>query len=199
MAYCLPADDDREPDVQYALGFYFNPEGTKVVLIEKLKPKWQKGKLNGVGGKLEGNEIPTSMRPFTETYLACMVREFKEETGIETKPEDWENFATYHGEGWYMYIFKAFGDVSKAKTMEAEEVRVVDVNNLPENVINNLRFLIPMALQEDICPVHINQEDWNDYLPGIVNKEERLQVRDIIKAERKIRKEEQRKRRYGQS
>jgi 8-oxo-dGTP diphosphatase len=196
MAYCYP--DDKE-NVQYALGFYFNPEGTKVVLIEKLKPKWQKGRLNGIGGKLEGTELPTVGRTLSQTYLACMVREFKEETGIETKPEDWEEFASYRGDGWYMYIFKAFGDVTKAKTMEAEEVKVVDVNNLPENVINNLRFLIPMALQDDICPVHINQEDWNDDLPGIINEEQRKQIRDIMIAERNIRKENKRKKRYGQS
>jgi hypothetical protein len=56
-----------------------------------------------------------------------------------------------------------------------------------------------MALQDDICPVHINQEDWNDDLPGIINEEQRKQIRDIMIAERNIRKENKRKKRYGQS
>jgi 8-oxo-dGTP diphosphatase len=41
---------------QYVLGFLFDPSQKDVVLIKKLKPEWQKGKLNGVGGKIEEGE-----------------------------------------------------------------------------------------------------------------------------------------------
>lgn len=46
---------------EYVLGFAFTPKdlkgNQKVVLIEKLKPEWQKGKFNGIGGKLEKDDI----------------------------------------------------------------------------------------------------------------------------------------------
>lgn len=40
---------------KYVLGFMFSTEdrGQKVALIKKLKPKWQAGLLNGIGGKIE--------------------------------------------------------------------------------------------------------------------------------------------------
>lgn len=34
----------------YVLGFAFGPNYKKVALLHKLRPEWQKGLLNGVGG-----------------------------------------------------------------------------------------------------------------------------------------------------
>lgn len=61
--------------VHYCLGFLFDTLSLShgsVVLIEKKKPKFQRGKLNGVGGKVEPGE----------THFDAMIREFKEETGV---------------------------------------------------------------------------------------------------------------------
>jgi 8-oxo-dGTP pyrophosphatase MutT (NUDIX family) len=63
----------------YVAGFMFSPDFENVILIEKEKPAWQKGKYNAVGGKIENAETP----------MVAMAREFKKETFIETKPEDW--------------------------------------------------------------------------------------------------------------
>ena len=68
--------------IQYVLGFAFNETKEKVALIKKLKPDWQKGKFNGVGGKLEPEELP----------MEAMVREFKEETGYSSTEGDWNFF-----------------------------------------------------------------------------------------------------------
>ena len=60
-------DNSEEPDLSwldnkemmnYCAGFLFDPEKELVVLIEKQKPAWQKGKLNAVGGKIEQGETP---------------------------------------------------------------------------------------------------------------------------------------------
>ena len=59
--------------IYYVVGFLFNPDMTEVVLIKKNRPDWQKGLLNGVGGKIESGEDP----------ITAMIREFKEETGVE--------------------------------------------------------------------------------------------------------------------
>lgn len=65
--------------IDYVCGFMFSPTLTQVVLIEKKKPSWQKGLLNGVGGKVEPREEPSY----------AMAREFKEETGVVTHPQHW--------------------------------------------------------------------------------------------------------------
>jgi len=46
----------------YVAGFMFSPDLENVVLIEKQKPEWQKGKYNAVGGKIEDGETPQHKR-----------------------------------------------------------------------------------------------------------------------------------------
>lgn len=66
----------------------FDPRFHRVALIRKAKPEWQKGKLNGIGGKIEEGEGP----------FAAMVREFREETGVDHR--DWGTFAEMTGPDW---------------------------------------------------------------------------------------------------
>lgn len=62
---------------KYVAGFLFSPDFENVVLIEKNKPAWQKGKYNGIGGKIEEGETPGE----------AMRREFEEEAGLSI--DDW--------------------------------------------------------------------------------------------------------------
>ena len=55
----------------YVVGLVFDEAG-RVMLIEKKRPDWQKGFLNGVGGEIKINETP----------LEAMIRECKEESGL---------------------------------------------------------------------------------------------------------------------
>jgi len=119
--------------MNYVAGFMFNEDKDKVLLIEKQKPDWQKGKLNGIGGKIEKDELPYD----------AMVREFKEEVGIECN--DWESFCLLIGDDWVVYFYKAIGPIHTAKQIEIEKPVVVNVNELPDNIITNLSWLIPMA------------------------------------------------------
>jgi hypothetical protein len=59
-----------EPKHRFVLGFVFDFEAKKVLLVLKNRPDWQTGLLNGLGGKIEADETP----------LEAMEREFKEET-----------------------------------------------------------------------------------------------------------------------
>jgi len=72
-----------------------------------------------------------------------MRREFKEETGVEGI--DWNSLIVLAGTDWEVHFFCGFGDVEKCKSLTDEIVVVVDVNPLPENVIPNLKWLIPMV------------------------------------------------------
>lgn len=118
----------------YVAGFLFNEDKTKVALIEKQRPQWQAGLLNGIGGHIEKGE----------TSFDAMRREFKEETGVENI--DWNSLITLAGSDWEVHFFYGFGDITKVRSLTDEIVVVVDINPLPENIIDNLKWLIPMAL-----------------------------------------------------
>lgn len=123
--------------INYVCGFIFTSDLSKVTLIKKIKPDWQKGKLNGIGGKIESSD---------KTISAAMVRECKEETDIDIIENDWTHFFIEQGEGWCCYFFYGVSD-TEPKTMESEEVAqydVTEIKNLP--VIPNLKELIPNAI-----------------------------------------------------
>lgn len=65
------------------VGFLFDDPVTSVVLIEKKRPEWQKGLLNGPGGKIKNGETPET----------AMAREFFEETNLWIPPGMWREFA----------------------------------------------------------------------------------------------------------
>lgn len=122
----------------YVCGFYFDHKCRQVVLIWKNKPDWQKGKLNGVGGKIEAGETPQ----------VAMRREFKEETGIDH--EDWKGLIALSTKEWRVYFFYAIGEATSfeyAETQESEEVAKIKIDELDNYAhISNVRWLIPMAL-----------------------------------------------------
>lgn len=119
---------------KYVAGFMFNSSG-EVALVRKNKPEWQKGRLNGIGGKIEEGETP----------LAAMIREFEEETGY-LQPS-WDQFCTLTGDGFEVHFFSVLGDTSLLRTMEEEEIVVVEVEEVQIGTcIPNLTWLIPMAM-----------------------------------------------------
>ncbi len=70
----------------YVVGFAFDDD-ENVALVRKKRPEWQKGYLNGVGGKIEEGE----------SSRAAMVREFEEETGLGVPEHEWEQFVAMQG------------------------------------------------------------------------------------------------------
>lgn len=126
--------------IQYVTGFAFSDDHTKVVLIKKTKPEWQAGRFNGVGGKIEGDERP----------VEAMVREFREETGLETTLDSWKDVCCFEGKDFVVHFFSRFNDdIFGAKTTTEETVVVTETEHaheVPELFIPNLSWLIPMAL-----------------------------------------------------
>lgn len=123
---------------KYVTGFLFSEDTSHIVLIKKINPHWQRGLFNGIGGKVEANE----------TSVEAMVRECVEETGVHTQPADWQYFANVFRENSYdVDIYFARTDLAfSAKTIEAEEIHIIEVAAIPQNIIPNLRWLIPLAL-----------------------------------------------------
>lgn len=131
--------------MHYVAGFMFDHSRQRVALIRKQKPAWQRGKLNGIGGKVEDGE----------NVFDAMVRGFAEETGYETTVEQWEQFMRMAGENdgglgaFRVDFFATVGDLSMVRTMESEPVEIVwlkDVSAVRADMIENLPWLIPLAL-----------------------------------------------------
>lgn len=130
---------------RYVVGFLFTREEHKqVLLIRKSHPEWQKGKLNGVGGHVEAGE----------TFFQAMHREFVEETGILHELR-WVPFLHMCGPDWECIFFRAHIHQEKVTLRPIvttdELVDWYDVHRVPNlNPIPNLRWLIPMALDENV-------------------------------------------------
>ena len=121
------------------VGFLFRNDFKEVALIQKQKPDWQKGKLNGIGGKIEPGEKP----------IQAMRREFKEEAGAEIKK--WENFCNLNSSdgSWYVYFFCS-SESATITSMESEKVDWYSVKKIPDlPTIPNLKWIIPLAIDND--------------------------------------------------
>ena len=135
----------HEETLEYVCGFMFNQGLSKVALIRKNRPAFQKGKLNGVGGSLETADF---------SIWSCMAREFNEEAGVETDPNSWSYYATINGvnddgEKFKVYFFACKGDLTKLKTTSDEEITIVDVNTihaLRTDLVDNTSWLVGGAV-----------------------------------------------------
>ena len=128
----------------YACGFLFSPDRKRVLLIRKRRPAWQAGKLNGLGGKVEPGETP----------LQAMRREFREEAGVDMA--EWQEVLTLSGAddagsgvGWRGHFFRAFGDLEAPRSITDEQLERHAVDALPHDVIPNLRWMIPLMLDDE--------------------------------------------------
>lgn len=139
---------------EYCLGFCFTRDKKKVVLISKLRPAWQNGFLNAIGGKLED---------YDNSPIDAMVREFKEETGVDTLISDWDYFSKMTfpkdimGGTAIVHCYRMFSNLAwQCKTTEEEEISLIGINELDNfNKISNLNFLIPLALDENVTLAEI--------------------------------------------
>jgi len=125
----------------YVAGLLISKDKTKVALIQKNRPSWQAGKLNGIGGHVESDEDP----------LVAMHREFEEETGVKRNSIGWRYFSTLLGKNYHVDWYKAFGDWDiKTTTDETVSwVAIDDVLNCRVNIIPNIRWLLLLALDAD--------------------------------------------------
>lgn len=115
-----------------------DPTLSKVVLIRKQKPAWQKGLLNGVGGKV-GDHIAG------EKPEQAIHREFNEEAGVDGL--NWQKYLTLKTPHSELHFFRAIGNVYRASTRTEEEIGVFDVHEVMDmcDTIPNLRWCIQMA------------------------------------------------------
>lgn len=114
-----------------------------VVLIEKEKPEWQRGKYNAIGGKIEEKETP----------LQAMVREFQEEAFILTKPDHWNPLCLIGDSNYEVYffycLFEDWRDYISKTTEEVFHIPVMDLHTVNHLLIQNLNWLIPLCIDKE--------------------------------------------------
>lgn len=124
----------------YVLALLFTPDRRHVVLMHRTRPAWQEGRVNGLGGKvLPGEPVAAAAR-----------REVLEEAGVDVGA--WEEFVTWDDPVYRMHVVRAFAEEAwRARTAEDQEVFLADVDALPASAIENLRWLVPLALDRDVA------------------------------------------------
>ena len=124
---------------KYVAGFVFNKQHDCVVLIKKTHPEWQRGLLNGVGGKVENNE----------TFVEAMARECTEECGLVVPEEDWNPVCDLLGCDYRVRFFAtATTDILSAHTVTDESVLIVSADCYDDfPCVQNLAWLIPMTIR----------------------------------------------------
>ena len=129
---------------RYVLGIVTTPDKLYVLLM---KPTWQEGRWNGIGGKIEDGETPHH----------AMDREWREETQCKP-PARWDLRIrlTHCSRDSVVYFFHGtlshsemacFKDEGRGEILEIHRVSC-----LPERVMYNLKWMIPMFLDDNVLP-----------------------------------------------
>mgnify|MGYP001606962387 CR=1 FL=1 len=124
----------------FVLALLFTKDRQRVALMRRTRPAWQAGRVNALGGKvLEG-----------ETAAEAACREVREEAGVDV--EEWREVLVWEDREYRMHVLRAVSDrAAMVRTMEDQEVFLADVAALPNEVIGNLKWLVPLALDEDVA------------------------------------------------
>ena len=134
---------------QYVAGLLFDNESTRVALVLKNRPAWQAGNFNAIGGKIEFGETPDQ----------AMVREFAEEAGIEMLGWDYQ-FCLARPNEYEVYFYAAWSTEALENVVATsdEEIFILDPYNLPENVIFNIRWIIPLVLDDTVAKPEVFED-----------------------------------------
>lgn len=133
--------------------------GDQTLMLHKAKG-YQKGKWNGLGGKLEPGESPE----------ACMAREVFEESGLKVEAAQLKGFITFPAfdglDDWYtfVYLVTAFsGDVKASDEGDLEWIPNSKILDL--NIYDGDRIFVPWLEQDRFFSAVFRYEagDFKDY------------------------------------
>ena len=124
--------------INYVLGFAFNKDGNKVVLILKSNPEPLKGLYTGPGGKVEPEELA----------ISAMVREFEEETGVLISY--WKNEFKITSSEYTINVYSSFtDDIMNVVSVTDEKVAIFDVDTLFDHpCTSDTRWIVPYILDK---------------------------------------------------
>ena len=133
----------------YEFTICFIKRGNEVLLLNRDKPCWM-GRWNGIGGKLEKDESPKE----------CMLREIKEETGIDIGKVNYKGNVTWITDvtskgGMYAftaelpldYIYETPVKIDEGILDWKEISWILDPSN--DGIAENVPSFLPLMLNED--------------------------------------------------
>lgn len=125
---------------EFVLALLYTADQRRVVLMRRTRPAWQAGRVNGLGGALMAGELPHDGAR----------REVREECGVDVA--EWTEVLVWEDAEYRMHVMRAVSELARgARTLEDQEVFLADVDALPANVIDNLRWLVPLALDAEVA------------------------------------------------
>lgn len=129
--------------------FYKNVDGNAklcVLLIRKTHPQWLASKWNGIGGLVEPGE----------TAIEAMKRKFEEETQVRLLLRSWHEFCVLKStsretnKDTFIHFFYTFQELAPEQLLlespTEEHLDYFQIERLPQNVLPNVRWLVPMAI-----------------------------------------------------
>lgn len=121
--------------IRYVVGFLYSHDLSSVVLIRKKRPESQRGRLNGVGGKVQPGE----------TARSAMTREFKEEAGLHVSA--WKRMVCLTGPHFDVHFFcSRWGSLAEVSSQTDEQIEIhACCKRLPGTIISDLAWLVPMG------------------------------------------------------
>lgn len=129
----------------FVLAFLYSMDQQQVVLMRRTRPSWQAGRVNALGGGIIDGETASS----------AARREVREECGVDVA--EWTEVLVWDDAEYRMHVMRAMSPRAiEARTMEDQEVFLASVEALPANVIDNLRWLVPLALDRYVAmPIEV--------------------------------------------
>jgi 8-oxo-dGTP pyrophosphatase MutT (NUDIX family) len=115
----------------------------KILMLRRFNTGFEDGNYSIAAGPLDGNE----------TFIQAMIREAKEEAGLDIRPEDLEVIHVMHrgtvkndDERVDLFIRanKWEGEPKNMEPDKCDDMRWVDIDNLPENTIPYIRQAITL-------------------------------------------------------
>jgi 8-oxo-dGTP diphosphatase len=130
---------------RFVLALLFTDDRKGIVLMRRTRPAWQAGRVNALGGALTVGE----------SCVEAARREVLEEAGVDVA--EWTEVLVWDDAEYRMHVVRAVSELARgARTREDQEIFLADVSALPENVIDNLRWLVPLALDADVSlPIEV--------------------------------------------
>jgi 8-oxo-dGTP pyrophosphatase MutT (NUDIX family) len=133
---CPGCNCERPAMKKYVVGFLLSDDLARVAVIRKLRPQWQVGLLNGIGGRIEPGEEP----------LVAMNREFHEEAGVHVG--SWHHVLTLRFPYAEIDFFASANSalLERVRTVTDEEILTVSVDGI-SGTIPNIPALLELSRQ----------------------------------------------------
>ena len=134
------SDPKYSSQTPYIASYIFLKKDGKIAFIKRLNTSWMDGYYSLPAGKVEQNE----------SYQECALRESKEEVAVTVAPEDMQHVLSMHRyetdqNNWmdcYFMVEKWAGEPVNAAPEKSSELAWLDPDNLPENVVEGVRFAL---------------------------------------------------------